>query len=479
MALAKKQLLGSLCLALGLWSVQACGQQFDARAVFSSCADAVVKIRTPDGSGAGFLVSRDGWIVTNRHVVRQYNYYGPDEVYEATEIKVALKSGREVTVVSVYTIPDDQDLDLALLKVALDSALVVPLLPEGDAVVGDEAVAIGHPAGLNWTQTRGTITNTDTSSYIQTDVAINPGNSGGPILNLKGQVIGMATWKVTAMENTGFALKVSRIRTVLRNRGIHFSVLPIVAVNMSADERISTSLLQERSLLEQDRERLDQERGEFERQRDSFLTLKSEAAGLIVQAEPIRKMSDVANAKLSDVENREIALDRRGSDLNARLTASQYVYPRHFAAELLAVGNKWLGDTVTGRTFSFGASVALLYRYDIDVSSAAGERSNSNRVGVMYSLCRTYMQQGQPGYEQCLALVFDFGERWRLGLGTQLAPVGFPTGEQLFVIPLSLYVLRNPVPLAITLTVCVPRSAQYAAVSAGGALGAGANFIRW
>ncbi len=139
------------------------------------------------GGGSGFIISSDGYIVTNNHVIK-----------DATQITVVLNDGREFPGVVKGT---DPRTDLALLKIEQKN---LPFLTFGDSdnlKVGEWVVAIGNPFGLEATLTVGVVSakgrqDVGIASYedfIQTDAAINPGNSGGPLLNLQSQVVGVNT----------------------------------------------------------------------------------------------------------------------------------------------------------------------------------------------------------------------------------------------------------------------------------------------
>jgi serine protease Do len=136
--------------------------------------------------GSGFILTPDGNIVTNNHVVEG-----------ATEIKVKLADGREL---AAKVIGRDPKTDLALVKVA---ATGLPVIPMGDSAalqVGEPVMAIGNPFGLEQTVTTGIVSATGRvigsgpyDNFIQTDASINPGNSGGPLINGRGEVIGINT----------------------------------------------------------------------------------------------------------------------------------------------------------------------------------------------------------------------------------------------------------------------------------------------
>ena len=142
--------------------------------------------RRESGQGSGFIISADGYIMTNNHVVA-----------DADKVTVQLLDGSEYTAEIVGT---DPPTDVALIKIDADEKL--PFLSLGDSdklEVGDWVLAFGNPFGLSHTLTAGIVSAkgrsgiglTDYENFIQTDAAINPGNSGGPLINLDGEVVGM------------------------------------------------------------------------------------------------------------------------------------------------------------------------------------------------------------------------------------------------------------------------------------------------
>jgi len=134
--------------------------------------------------GSGFIVSSDGYILTNNHVIR-----------DADEIIVRLSDRREL---EAKLIGADERSDLAVLKVEASGLPAVELGDSDDLEVGEWVLAIGSPFGFDYTVTAGIVSalgrslpNENYVPFIQTDVAINPGNSGGPLFNLEGEVIGI------------------------------------------------------------------------------------------------------------------------------------------------------------------------------------------------------------------------------------------------------------------------------------------------
>lgn len=166
----------------------------------------VVQIATADGSGTGFFLPQFQLIVTNYHVIK--------DNWTAT-IK-GKQLDKQVGAV-VYTNPR---WDLAFLMLENEISMQEDLLPENfDLRDGDAVIAIGHPFGLNYTATQGVVSRLDRVqnglTYIQTDTAINPGNSGGPLINLKGQIIGVNTFIIQHADNLGFALPVQYVKEAI------------------------------------------------------------------------------------------------------------------------------------------------------------------------------------------------------------------------------------------------------------------------
>jgi Do/DeqQ family serine protease len=161
-------------------------------------------------SGSGVIVDPKGYILTNNHVVEN-----------AREITVRLSDSRKFTATLVGR---DPKTDLAVLKIDSPNPLPVAEMGDSDRLkVGQWAIAIGNPFGLDRTVTVGIISATARTrvgvatyeNFIQTDASINPGNSGGPLLNLDGRVIGVNTAIVAAGQGIGFAIPINEARLVM------------------------------------------------------------------------------------------------------------------------------------------------------------------------------------------------------------------------------------------------------------------------
>ncbi len=159
--------------------------------------------------GSGFILSADGYILTNEHVVSG-----------AEQIKVGLTDQR---VFPGKVVGVDPKTDVAVIKIEVDEPLPVAVLGDSDRLkVGQWALAIGNPFGLDSTLTVGVISATgrtdvgieDYENFVQTDASINPGNSGGPLLNIYGEVVGVNTAIVASGQGIGFAIPINLAKLI-------------------------------------------------------------------------------------------------------------------------------------------------------------------------------------------------------------------------------------------------------------------------
>jgi serine protease Do len=161
--------------------------------------------------GSGVLVDKKGHILTNHHVILR-----------ASEIHVTLVSGKEY---KGELVGSDPGSDLAVVKIAIEEEIEpAGLSTSSDLLIGETVIAIGNPFGLSHTVTTGVISALNRSiqsgdqvfkDFIQTDASINPGNSGGPLLNIRGEVIGVNTAIYSQAQGIGFAIPADRARRVV------------------------------------------------------------------------------------------------------------------------------------------------------------------------------------------------------------------------------------------------------------------------
>src|SRR5205823_12274865 len=170
--------------------------------------------------GSGVIVAADGTIMTNVHVIER-----------ASRVRVTLNDQREFDATLVGA---DADADIAVLRVKAGGDLPhIPFGTSADLMIGETVIAIGNPFGLSHTVTTGVVSalnrslNTDGRTYydfIQTDASINPGNSGGPLLNIKGELVGINTAIYGKAQGIGFAIPISRAKRIVQELISHGAV---------------------------------------------------------------------------------------------------------------------------------------------------------------------------------------------------------------------------------------------------------------
>lgn len=171
--------------------------------MLSALVKGVVTVSTADGHGSGFLVTNDGYLITNAHVVE-----------DASTVKVKFQQGFTLDGVVVKV---NRDFDVALIKTPGNDLPALSIGDDAALQLGEELFAIGTPLDeqLGQTVTRGIMSGKrefEGRSFLQTDVSINPGNSGGPLIDESGKVVGVATLKVqeTGVQGIGFGVPMSK-----------------------------------------------------------------------------------------------------------------------------------------------------------------------------------------------------------------------------------------------------------------------------
>ncbi len=166
--------------------------------IIKEVLSSVVTIKTDVAQGTGFIITENGYVVTNAHVLSGAKSAG------------AITSDKENKAINL--IGYDTKLDLALIKIqGVYSALDFELIDNVE--IGEKVIAIGNPLGLSFSVSEGIVSAknrvgaNNLQAYIQTDAALNPGNSGGPLINTDGRVIGINNFKIQEGENLGFALQ--------------------------------------------------------------------------------------------------------------------------------------------------------------------------------------------------------------------------------------------------------------------------------
>lgn len=202
------------------------------------------------GSGSGIIISEDGYIVTNNHVVDSSSSSVYYDISEATSIKVSLYG--DDTVYDAKIVGKDSQTDLAVLKIEKTGLTAAEFADSDNVKVGEFAMAVGNPLDLGTSITCGIVSalnrkvqdSEGTSSYtcIQTDAAINAGNSGGALVNSQGQVIGINTLKVssTGVEGIGFAIPINSTTDII-NQLITYKAVKRPYIGISARDLNDTT----------------------------------------------------------------------------------------------------------------------------------------------------------------------------------------------------------------------------------------------
>jgi len=187
--------------------------------IIEDAVKSVVTIRTDVGQGTGFIITDDGYIVTNAHVL------GGGSIIHAIDY--------EQNTIQASFIGYNSNLDIALLKITGEHE-ELKLADSDDVQIGEKVIAIGNPLGLQFSVSQGIVSGVHREgpsrleAYIQTDAALNPGNSGGPLINTDGRVIGINNFKIGSGESLGFALESNYIED---------------AVNEIAEEALEQTLI--------------------------------------------------------------------------------------------------------------------------------------------------------------------------------------------------------------------------------------------
>ncbi len=189
----------------------------DFSAIVNDVLESVVSISTNIGQGSGAIIDSKGYIVTNLHVING-----------ASTIKVTTYSGEKYDANTL--VGYDATADLAVLKIDAPNLRALNFGDSDNIKVGEKVIAAGNPAGLEFTVTEGIVSAfrifSNNIKYVQTDVPINPGNSGGPLVNTKGEIVGINNFKVGGFESLGFAVASNKVRSAVSNLINKYEAIP-------------------------------------------------------------------------------------------------------------------------------------------------------------------------------------------------------------------------------------------------------------
>lgn len=225
------------------------------RELVQRCGDAVVMVRSPAGLGSGFLISDEGHIITNYHVVENETRLSVT-LFQPTDRGYTRREFEQVRILALQPLRDLAllQLDLSELSELGDWKPSPVVLSGGDGLqVGDMVFAVGSPLGLERTVTQGIVSSTTRTMghlrFIQTDASINPGNSGGPLFNARGEVVAVACAGFVSFNGLAFGIPVNELIDFLDHRdaflydasqpgtGVKYLDPPFASVNDEASNR--------------------------------------------------------------------------------------------------------------------------------------------------------------------------------------------------------------------------------------------------
>lgn len=180
--------------------------------------ESVVVVRSPGGLGSGFIINKQGYVITNFHVIEGQKHINITRFKKnENELKTIVHKNIRIVALAPFQ-------DLAVLQIEEDiGQLARPMVlsPNDDVSVGEKVFVIGNPLGLERTVTEGVISHTGRNFagkvFLQIDAAINPGNSGGPLFNNRGQVIGVINMGARSMQGLNFAIPIYHVKFLLNH----------------------------------------------------------------------------------------------------------------------------------------------------------------------------------------------------------------------------------------------------------------------
>ncbi|MBS3999507.1 MAG: trypsin-like peptidase domain-containing protein [Desulfobulbaceae bacterium] len=426
-------------IALTILQYDSYSQFFSPTKIYEKCADAVVLISTPYGTGTGFFINESGYIVTNHHVIKDRQ----DRTLKPVNITIQTKNGSKYNVIYVNDTPEFSGLDIAILKINGTNNNYLSLKPTS-TLVGEEVVAIGHPHLDTWNQSKGIISkiNLDDKYLIQHDVATDEGNSGGPLINSKGQVVGVVTRYKRMPDSRGFekiqetgklATNVDWVKKVLDMSGIKYYQNALVIEGMSEFERQfdelqkdKEQLIKDRELLRIEKENVETERTKLSQEKIDFNSQKQESWTIIERADLIRKeienSKNINDKKWKELVDREHNIEKKEKWLREKEVEIARKFTNRLAFEILINPNYLYNQNLNYHYISLQSSVGLFLRFGFD-KDYYNEVKSSDRIGFVYGIQKLYNIQDNHflnGITHDLAFAIEFNDILRVGIGKSL-----------------------------------------------------------
>jgi len=414
-------------------------QFFSATEIYKKCVDAVVLISTPYGIGTGFFINEHGYLITNHHVIQDAN----GNTLKPKSISIKLKNSSTFQVTSVDDTPDYPGLDLAILKIDKKISNYLSI-KDKDVLVGEDVVAIGHPNRDFWNQSKGIISKISLTDkfLLQHDVPTDEGNSGGPLINAKGQVVGVVTAYKKMIDNDGYskiqetgklATKSIWIKEVLDKRKIKYYQSGIVIEGLNEVERQFNDLLKDRELLNNDREKLrnekeslEYERRKLEKEILDFEKKKQSSIGIIENAEKIKKeieeRKNLVEKKIRELEEKENYFKEREQWLREKEEEINKKIAKRLAIEVMILPNYIYFQNQDSHFINTRGTIGLFYKFGIE-RDYYNTVISSDRIGIIYGVQKVFSVKNftmNNEYNQDISLVIEFDEIFRLGFGKNL-----------------------------------------------------------
>ncbi|MGB9702478.1 MAG: trypsin-like peptidase domain-containing protein [Candidatus Kapaibacteriota bacterium] len=432
--------------------------------------------------------------------------------YNESGLYLAAKGGQNYGVSLVDDTYDFPGLDITIIKVDDRFFNFLPLFAD-EIKVGEDVVAIGHPNGDYWNQSKGTISRVNLPDVymLQHDVPTDEGNSGGPLINSKGQVEGVVTAYKKMNDNNGnikiqetgkLATKISWVIEVLKKRGIKYYTQPKLygnseyenLVNMLEDE--ISSLKKEREQLRKDKEKFQAEQTEFYKMRADYEKQKYEAQVSIENAKRVNSEIDKRNKEL---DKREKDLDKRENNLKSyeqrldtreRTLADDEKKLQEKIEPRMAIDLNWdvnyLAEDANrienSKLISTGLAGGIFWKFGFD-RDRDGYPTSHNRIGFIYQFSKVFTTEKNyfyQGYKTKIYFALEFDNTVRTGFGVanshsmpnNLSNINYST----FI---SLHLNKYPWPVMLQVGTDVDNELRKFQIWAGISIGYSLNFFKF
>jgi hypothetical protein len=398
-----------------------------------------VRITTPDGHGSGFIVSKDGVVVTNEHVI-DYHAVG--------DIAVELRDGRRMPVKQIKRFNAFFGLDLAFLYCQAPSDITVLPIALNTPDPGTSVISIGHPANSKWLVSKGIISGIRNQDMLQHDAASNPGNSGGPLLDETGRVVGIVhsgdidVESGSDFEGLNNAIRPERLLVALRTYAVQYQTERLIKTSKSALELANEDIREAQQRLSEDRARLDSTWTQLRKEKLAFDSISAQAR---VYNESGMRIRESIESERRDLDNWRAQFDGERLDFNRQKTqwASniesreqelRYLDKRIYDLQVPRVqaGVSGSAGYLDMKSDLYGSD-HLLYRTEAYLAIRGGTNSaghGADLYGISAAITSTTSVAGisyQAPIMTDVTFFVDFAERIRVEAG-----IGMSNGHPLF-----------------------------------------------